>query len=179
VGNEPQRGGILFLDLSRAGTGWAYGDIHAPPRTGVWRLPGDETSFGRTWAALDNELAAFLKLIRPLKVGIEAPLPPRYQTTPESGRLAFGLTATAEQTCYRFEIECVLVRADTARSKVIGRAHLSDDERRAKRTVKEAIVAPWVRQIGWEVADHNAADACVGLAYLLGYRAKPGRRLAA
>lgn len=173
-------GGILFLDLSRAGTGWSYGvDLARQPTTGVWILPGDEFSFGRTWAALDNELACAIKLLRPAKIGIEAPLPARWQTTPESGRLALGLTATAEQTCYRFSIDPLVVRVDTARSKVCGRAHLNDDERRAKLTVKEGIVAPWIRSMGWEIHDHNSADATVGLAFMLGHRYRPSRRAAA
>jgi hypothetical protein len=172
--------GAVFLDLSRAGTGFAYGDsLDRPPVTGVWKLPGDEYEHGRTWAALDNELGTLLKLVRPLLVGIEAPLPPRFQTTPESGRLAFGLTATAEQTCYRFSIECRLVKSETARSKVIGRAHLDEHEKRARETVKTAIVAPWVRSMGWDIPNHNAADAAVGWAFLIGHRyVKPKKRAA-
>lgn len=172
--------GVLFLDLSRAGTGFAFGeDLSRQPETGVWILAGDQYAFGRTWASLDNQLAGLLKLLKPSKIGIEAPLPPRFQTTPESGRLAFGLTATAEQTAYRFSIECVLVKSETARSKVTGRAYLNEDEKRAGLTVKSGIVAPWVKSMGWDIADHNARDAAVGLAYMLGYRSRSNRRMAA
>ena len=180
-----QTGGVLFLDLSRAGTGWAYSFdldtlIASQPESGVWILQGDKWSFGRTWASLDNSLAAALKLYQPRKVGIEAPLPARAQTTPESGRLALGLTATAEQTCYRFSVEPTLVKCEVARHKVIGRAYAAEDEKRRGLDVKSAIVAPWIRQRGWKISDHNSADACVGLAYMLGWSARrPSVRRAA
>lgn len=164
------QGGVLFLDLSRAGTGWCYGvSLAEHPETGVWILGGDQWSFGRTWACLDNELAKALKQYRPAKVGIEAPLPAKWQSTVESGRLGLGLTATAEQTCYRFNIEPVLVKCDNARTKVIGRARVSDEEKRAGMNVKSAVVEPWVRSMGWRIPDNNARDAAVGFAYMLGY----------
>jgi hypothetical protein len=178
-------GGVLFLDLSRAGTGWSYSFdldslLAAQPDSGVWILQGDRWSFGRTWASLDNSLGAALKLYRPRKVGIEAPLPPRAQTTEETGRLALGLTATAEQTCYRFNVEPSIIKCETARSRVIGRAHASDEEKKRGLTVKTAVVAPWIRSMGWRISDHNACDAAVGLAWMVGYSAKktPARRAA-
>lgn len=175
----PGPGGVLFLDLSTS-TGWSFAaSLAEKPAGGVWLLQGDEFSYGRIWASLDNQLAAAINLLRPARIGIEAPLPARFQTTPHSGRLALGLTATAEQTCYRFSIQPELVKVETARSKVIGRAHMTDQERRDRLDVKRAVVAPWIVAMGWDITEHNRADATVGLAYMLGYRARPTKSKAA
>lgn len=180
----PGPGGILFLDLARNATGWAYGtDLSVQPDSGVWLLPGDEYSRGRTWAALDNQLAAAIKLLRPVRLGYEAPIPAgnlQGKTTAETMRLQLGLAATVEQTAYRFKLPIDSVASSTARAVVIGRARLNDDEKRERLDVKSAIVAPWVTSMGWRIRDHNSADASVGLAYMFGHRAsRPSRKKAA
>ena len=170
----PGPGGILFLDLARNATGWAYGtDLSVQPDSGVWLLPGDEYSRGRTWAALDNQLAAAIKLLRPVRLGYEAPIPAgnlQGKTTAETMRLQLGLAATVEQTAYRFKLPIDSVASSTVRSVVIGRAYMNQEENRAGLNVKSAIVAPWVTSMGWTIRDHNASDAAAGLAYLLGHR---------
>lgn len=180
----PGPGGCLFLDLSRAATGWSYGvDLSCQPDSGVWLLPGDEYSRGRTFAALDNQLAAAIKILRPLRIGYEAPIPAgnlQGKTTAETMRLQLGLAATVEQTAYRFKLPIDSVASSTARAVVIGRARLNDDEKRDRLDVKSAIVAPWIASMGWNIRSHDAADAAVGLAYLLGHRfSRPSKRKAA
>ena len=170
----PAPGGCLFLDLSRNATGFAYGiDLSVQPDSGVWLLPGDEYSRGRTWASLDNQLAAAIKVLRPLRLGYEAPIPAgnlQGKTTAETMRLQLGLAATVEQTAYRFKLPIDSVASSTARAVVLGRARLNDDEKRERLDVKTAIVAPWIASMGWNIKSHDARDACVGLAYLLGHR---------
>lgn len=170
----PGPGGCLFLDLSRAATGWSYGvDLSCQPDSGVWLLPGDEYSRGRTFAALDNQLAAAIKILRPSRIGYEAPIPAgnlQGKTTAETMRLQLGLAATVEQTAYRFKLPIDNVASSTVRSVVCGRAYMNQEENRAGLNVKSAIVAPWVTSMGWTIRDHNSADAAAGLAYLLGHR---------
>lgn len=180
----PGPGGVLFMDLSRKGSGWAYSvDLSCQPDSGVWLLPGDEYSRGRTFAALDNVLASAIKVLRPSRLGYEAPIPAgnlQGKTTAETMRLQLGLAATVEQTAYRFKLPIDAVASSTARVVVIGRSRLNDDEKRERLDVKAAIVAPWVASMGWWIRSHDAADAVVGLAYLLGHRAsRPLRKRAA
>lgn len=180
----PGPGGALFLDLARAASGWAYGiDLSVQPDSGVWLLPGDQYSRGRTWAALDNALASAIKILKPARLGYEAPIPAGHMmgaTTAETMRLQLGLAATVEQTAYRFGLPIDAVPSSTARAVVIGRARLNDDERRSRLDVKAAIVAPWIESMGWTIRSHDAADAAVGLAYILGYRhSRSGRKKAA
>jgi hypothetical protein len=180
----PGPGGVIFLDLARAATGWAYGvDLSCQPDSGVWLLPGDEYSRGRTYAALDNQLAALIKLVRPSRIGYEAPIPAgnlQGKTTAETMRLQLGCAATVEQTAYRFKLPIDSVASSTVRSVVIGRAYMNEEEKRAGLDVKSALVAPWITSMGWTIRDHNARDSVVGLAYILGHRAsRPSRRKAA
>ena len=168
-----QPGGVLFLDLARAATGWAYGhDLSAHPVAGAWELPGESTSMGRgmSFASLGNELTRFILNYRPARVGHEAPLVASAQSHAMSARLQIGCAALVEEVCYRQEIEPEEYSVSHLRAEVIGRSRRTKLEIAAAIEVKDAIVAPWVRRMGWVIGDHNARDAAVGLAYMLGYR---------
>ena len=171
-------GGILFLDLSKSGTGWAAGsDLTRCPAWGVWKFSG---LLGPVFGGLENELADAIAEMKPRLVGMEAPLAANQQTDAHSAEILIGLAAIAEATCWRWDVPLTRHSSGTLRSQVCGRAHRTDEERHAKQNVKDLIVKPWVESMGWDIPDHNARDACVGLAYLLGYRfPRAGKKVAA
>jgi len=141
------------------------------PFWGVWKLPG-HISRGVAGMALENELESCMETWRPSMLGYEAPLPPNLQTNAESARILIGLAMAAEISAARFEIPVISRSSQVYRTAVIGRSHLTDEEKaaRPRMTVKSAIVAPWIRAHGWQITEHDAADAVVGLCYELGIR---------
>lgn len=169
-------GGVLFLDLARAATGWAYGhDLSRQPEAGAWELPGDSTPEGRgmTFASLANELIVFIRDVRPSRIGHESPLIAGAQTHAAVARLQIGAAGTIEQVCYRKGIVPEEWESGQLRREVIGRSRRTKLERSMGIDVKEAIVRPWIeRRMGWKIGDHNARDAAVGLAYMLGHRCR-------
>lgn len=175
------QGGALGLDLAWA-CGWAYGlREDAAPEWGVWRLPG-HVSRGSAIAALEDELERFLEEQSPLLVAYEAPLPPHLQTDANTAFILIGLSGAVEACCSRYNIPVISRSSTTYRSAVIGRAHLTDEEKRQKPrpTVKTAIVEPWIQSQGWSISDDNGRDAAVVWAYETGHRHPNfGRRRAA
>jgi hypothetical protein len=170
--------GILFLDLSKH-LGWAFGrSAEAVPLWGVRELP-DEGGYGYQFNACMNTLEDLLDEHRPARVGIEDIISQRHNST-YTARLTAGLHAVADLVCYQNDIQPERVSADRIRSAVIGRCRLTALERaiRPKLTVKDVIVEPWCRAHGWgEITSHDARDAAVGLAYLIGIRSgKPNAK---
>lgn len=109
---------------------------------------------------------------KPARVVYEAPLPPNLQGDRETCYITYGLAVAAEACAWRAGIEVFSHSSTTIRSAVIGRAHLTEEEKRSRPrpTVKTAIVAPWIKAQGWNVPENNAADAVVCWAYACGMR---------
>lgn len=152
MNTDPTRGGILTLDLARV-TGWAYGPAGAPrPQTfGAWDLGPATIGHGVVLAGLADHLGDAFKLMRPSLVVMEAPLPPQAQTSANTARLLLGYCAVVELLCYRWDLDVREAKAQDVRRAIIGRANGLD---------KKAIVA-WCRNRGYQITDHNTADAVV------------------
>ena len=165
--------GVLFLDLSKH-VGWAFGrSADVVPAWGVKDLP-EKGGYGHVLNALMNTLEDLLDEHQPSKVGIEDIISQRMNSA-YTARLTAGIHAIADLVCYQRQpsIEPERVGADRIRSAVIGRCRLTALERavRPKLTVKDMIVEPWIEARGWaEIDDHNARDAAVGFAYMMGVR---------
>lgn len=163
--------GILFLDLSKH-VGWAFGgSADVVPLWGCVELP-EKGGYGHVFNALQNGLEDLLEALQPARVGIEDIISQRMNSA-YTARLTNGIHAIADLVCYQHEITPERVGVDKIRTAVIGRARLTKLEMAAKPklTVKTQIVAPWIEAWGWgSIADHNARDAAVGLAYLTGVR---------
>lgn len=172
-----KQGGVLFLDLSTS-VGWVYGTkehMAAPgPLWGVWKLP-QSPDLGRRLVAYENELCDALHRYQPAVVGIEAPLPAGQQTHAHTAELVICLAGITEATAYRWERKFVRRASNTLRAAVCGRSRRSEDEKDDRIHIKDAIVKPWIASMGWSITLHDAADAAVGWAHEVGYRA-PGRR---
>lgn len=166
-------GGTLFLDLSKH-VGWSYGhSADVVPLWGVKHLP-DKGGYGHVFNALMNTLEDLLEAHQPARVGIEDIISQRMNSA-HIARLTAGIHAIADLVCYQREpsIEPERVGVDRIRTAVIGRCRLTALERavKPKLTVKQMIVEPWIEARGWEeISDHNARDAAVGFAYMMGVR---------
>ena len=161
--------GILFLDLSKH-VGWAFGrSADAVPLWGVKDLP-ESGGYGHVFNSLMNTLEDLLEEHQPTRVGVEDIISQRHNST-YTARLTAGLHAVTDLVCYQAGITPERVNVDRIRKTVIGRARLTALEKtaRPKLTVKSEIVEPWIEHYGWgDISDHNARDAAVGFAYLIG-----------
>lgn len=164
-------GPILCLDISTV-TGVAWGSPgDAAPDWRVWKLP-KHISRGAVGMAFENELDKALDELKPCRLVYEAPLPPNLQSDAEGGFFTIGLALMAEACAARWEVPVISRSSQTFRKAVIGRVHLSDEEKRMRPrpTVKSLIVRPWIEGQGWDIPDHNACDAAVIWAYEVGTR---------
>jgi Holliday junction resolvasome RuvABC endonuclease subunit len=141
--------GTLTLDLGGR-VGWAYGLLeHSAPEFGSWRLEGSE---GQRYASLENELMRFCCGYLPREIVLEAPMPVAAMNNDFAAGQQLGLRAIAFSEGYRQRIPVTEVDCLTVRSLVLGWSRYRRGE------VKEVVFA-YCRDCGWEVPDHNAADA--------------------
>ena len=165
------QGGILCLDLA-TDTGWAYGHPgDSAPAWGVWKLPR-HLGRGAMCSAFQDALDKALDELKPSRLVYEAPLPANLQGNADAAFILIGLAFATDGCGSRWEVDTRSRSSDTFRNAVIGRSRLNDEEKRErpKKTVKTAIVAPWIQSMGWSITDHNAADAAVAWAYETGIR---------
>lgn len=142
---------ILALDLAMH-TGWAMSDLPDKPVWGCWKLaPPRQTDMALI--ALDSwiEVTLFEGVT---EVWIEAPMP---YVRRKSSAFLQSLAGIARLRVLKQGLLCMPFRevhAVTARKTVIGRGNASKPE-----------VRDWCASQGWNVTDHNAADALVVLRY--------------
>lgn len=154
MSDDPTLGGILALDLAR-NAGWAYGlagtERQRARSFGVWDLgSAARGGNGAVFATLADWLGDAFKMYRPSLVIMEAPLPPGGQTHANTARLLLGYCNVVELLCYRWSIPIREQGAATVRKRILGTAR-----------VEKPDIVRWCRAQGYDVADHNAADAIV------------------
>jgi crossover junction endodeoxyribonuclease RuvC len=143
---------VLALDLS-SHTGWA---TDAPgggdkPLSGVvdFDLNGDE--YGPTFSAFRQWLTDAAGVHNPEVLAFEAPLMPHggnFMTSEQTVRLLIGLAAHAEQIGHALGLETVECNVQTVKRHFAGTG----------RADKAAMLAR-CQQLGWNIRNHNAADA--------------------
>lgn len=153
---------ILALDIATK-MGWALGAPgDAAPVSGTYRFGGDEASiWARYHHALRWAIDRFCHAEGPriTKLVIEDQLNPRAFSKKEAAELLFGLPAVIGACAYDRRI------FDIERHKVADVRGLFINNRRLKTDVAKAAVMRRCKKLGWEVEDHNAADACALWAY--------------
>lgn len=161
---------IVGLDLSPT-VGWCAGYAGEVPRWGALVLP-KEAGHGAVCAAFEDWFDQFIEAEKPDVIVYEAPLAPDQQGDRESCVYNFGLTFAAEGCAYRVGTEIRSHSLDTLRGAVIGRTKLTSGEKaiRPRLSVKTAVVAPWVKSMGWDIINPDARDAAVVWAYSTGIR---------
>jgi hypothetical protein len=142
-------GGLLSLDLAIR-TGWCFGTAGSKPRWGAFSL-GEvvDNDFGRIYAKLFQWLGDFVALEKPDRLVFEAPLPGPRQSSANAARILLGAATVTELVCQLNSIGCREVAVSTVRKHFCGNGN-----------AKKADVMEACARRGWQVTDHNAADAC-------------------
>lgn len=159
---------ILFFDLSQSGTGVAWDDPRDPgrPISDVWRLPragGDKEDgyeYGQMFATLHERMDMKIAEVRPEMGGFEQPMQiggghSTKKTPQHTIRILHGLAAYCEGTFYEHKIPCRDIHLNKLKKHFTGDAYADKGQMIAR-----------CKQLGWQVQDDNAADACAGWSYL-------------
>lgn len=154
-------GSVLFLDLGRT-TGWAEGEPGGKIAFGSVKLAPDEASkeevFGQAMKWLVERWSAW----KPRTVVYEAPIPPYQkhgQTNVNSTAVLFGLPAIVGGVANRVGIYDVrMAHVDDVRRFHFGKRLVRADN--PKRRVIEHL-----QSLGYDIRQHDAADALAGLLF--------------
>lgn len=153
---------LLALDLSSVATGFAFGDESCgAPKTGVWRLPGAaDDVFDRTLSVLGESIVSLCRVIKAKWVAIEAPIIAYGSEKNRSAHTAATmllLTGVARGAAYTAtKRNASLVASSTVRKHFVGQGFPDNP--------KQAVLAR-CRLLGWQVEQHDAADAAALFAY--------------
>lgn len=160
---------VLALDLGGS-LGWVAGSADCRmPDWGVIELP--QGSYGHIFNALCNAVEDLIDRTESTVIGVEDPIPQRGNSI-HTARVTLGWHAIVDMVCEWRGIKPVRKTVSHIRSSVIGRAQRTALEREMRITVKDAVVLPWINRMEWEeISDHNARDAAVLWAYMVGMRA--------
>lgn len=145
---------ILALDLARV-LGWAIGTVNSAPECGTVPIAGPDATDAKLFWCCRQYLRDFLSL-RP-EIGLvvfEAPLPHLMtgKTNIRTIRRLVGLVAVTEELLYDRQIDVREARVSDVRTHFLG-------SNRHKRDEAKRLTIARCRQLGWKVADDNAADA--------------------
>lgn len=143
---------ILALDLATH-VGWCVdGPEVVPPRAGAFKLRGGGTELGVAGLAFSEWLAEMVATWRPDAIAFEAPLMggPGVVFNGRTARLLIGLAFVTEVVAASYATRCFEEHVQSVRRHFLGQGRPKDPKRA---TVERC------RLLGWEVPDHNAADA--------------------
>ncbi len=114
-------------------------------------------------------IAEVVDRFAPDLVGFESPLL-RGRDDPRKLRKLYGLVSEVEKVAWKRKIDCREVSLGEIRTHFLGRGYPRNSER-----IKIA-VCNRARQLGWDVAVDDEADALAGLDFLLSIK-RPGHAL--
>lgn len=142
---------VLALDLATV-TGWA---VDRPsggpvPACGIFRTPfagGDD--YGSGFAAFYDWLHDMTSLHQPTLLAFEAPLDSQNTHNRQATRVLIGMATLAETVAAARGITCFETHIQTVRK------HFTGSGRSQKPDVMYRC-----RVLGWQVPNHDAADAC-------------------
>lgn len=144
---------VLALDLATA-TGYAWGEHNAVPRYGLLKLPSG-SAVGKFVSTFADWFDGFVGVEKPEWCVFEAPLMMHGPTANlDATRKLMGLAAQVEVVCYRRDVPCREANVSTVKKFWAG-------DGRAKKP--EMVGAARAR--GFDVSDHNVADALAVWAY--------------
>jgi hypothetical protein len=143
---------LLVLDLGSI-TGFARGHIDGLPSLGTWDLaPGRGDLVGGRAAVLDNTFAQALDVWGDVAlVALAEAFPGRNQ---HDVAAAGALHGVVRAECWRRSIRVLVQPEVTVRKEMLGRGV-------GPTPVMKRLALEWCARAGFDVADHNAADAGV------------------
>lgn len=172
-------GGIAYLDLATT-SGWAYcSGQELEPHYGAWLFPPYDQS-GKTMSACYRAVADLIEYYEPRLIAVEAPLVTNYRdrdgevkhvvSNDSAISCLRGLIEVSRMACADFGIATAEYAAVTVRSVLRGYPYRFAAN--GKKDTKATIMA-FCSDNGLEPQTHDAADALIGLEYVL--RAHEGR----
>jgi hypothetical protein len=148
---------ILALDIATR-MGWALGAPGTVPSTGSVTFGSNDASNG---ARFHHAAQWAVKMFNENDVDIltiEDQLSPQAFKHRQAAKLLYGFPAVIKERAYERGIYDVERSVADVRGLFIRRRHLKSAD-------AKAAVMRRCRQLGWDVCDHNAADACALWAY--------------
>lgn len=148
---------LLALDISKS-CGWAFARDWAQPSFGVKEFPrGDHVDEGRVFSLFRDWLHDMLTLHNVNLLLYEAPI--HGVNDMRTTFVLIGMAAHAESVCHDRGVRVYQEAASVIRKHFVGKGRAGK-----KGNIKDD-VGYRCRQLGWQVSDHNAADALAALAY--------------
>ncbi|HVJ44647.1 MAG TPA: hypothetical protein VM639_24330 [Dongiaceae bacterium] len=146
---------LAFLDIAKS-AGWATSNGRADVLFGVKEFPrGQLATTGQVFRLYRQWLSDFIAIHNPTDLAFEAPM--FAGNAGEVAYLLIGMAAITEEFCNERGIPCYQQTPDEIRKHLLGFARGNDIK---------SHVGFKLRQLGYDVADHNAADALAGLIYM-------------
>ena len=143
---------LMAGDLSKS-LGWAFVRDWGTPQWGTHELPrGGHVPDARVFHEFRTWLYDRFAWFKPDVFAVEAPMVGGSVKT--AAGLLIGLEAHAAEICHDLGIRYERVAVNTVRLHFCGSGHADKDD-----------VGMKCRSLGWQVADHNAADALALLSY--------------
>jgi len=143
---------VLSLDIALR-TGWCVdGPTTCPPRAGVYAVPGSADALGRACFEFSAWLCQMISTWKPGIVSFEAPLMGGHGVVMNAAtaRLLISLCGHVESCCHGYSVRCLEEHVQTVRKTFL--SHGRPDN--PKKAVLERC-----KLLGWDIPDHNAADA--------------------
>jgi len=144
---------IMFLDLATT-TGWAEGEPGSRAVSGRIRL-GNVAHPGGIGRGLNNFLAARFQAFKPARVYYESPFLAATMNA-NTVRVTYGLAFMVQTLCEIYGIHCEGRNLSTIRKGELGYVP------RGKGVDVKGIIMSRVRDLGYDPADDNEADAILG-----------------
>jgi hypothetical protein len=155
---------LVALDISSVHTGIAYGPTGEAPRFAVKDLiGGDAGDCGGVFRQYADWLQDIVAVHSPDVIAFEAPIVGGHKGR-NAAYLLIGLAAITELVCAWRGVECRQVDSGEARKEIIGNGH-----------AKKPDILFKLRQMGFQVFDHNAGDALVVFLFARDWLAREGR----
>ncbi|HVI92302.1 MAG TPA: hypothetical protein VM659_28690 [Dongiaceae bacterium] len=146
---------LAFYDLSKS-VGWAFAEDRLSPRFGCKEFPrGQYATTGQVFHKFRCWLVDEFIKWDPTDVAFEAPM--FAGNAGEVAYLLIGMAAITEELCNERGVPCYQQTPDEIRKHLLGFARGNDIK---------GHVGFKLRQLGYDVVDHNAADALAGLIYM-------------
>jgi hypothetical protein len=155
---------LLALDMASL-TGYCVGAVGSKPRFGTWRLRDSEDHRKRAARNLGCRLRDEFSLQRPMKVFYEAAIATGAMLTKgnssHSADLLWSLQGAVEGVCGPYGVFTQEANVTTVRKAVMGNGRPNNPK---------VAVVEFCRSIGFDVTDHNAADAIFVWLFAAGWK---------
>lgn len=151
---------VLAFDTATT-TGWAVGDLRGERRWGSFTLPRTGANIGLFLIFAERRIEELVAQHRPKMLAYEAPLLIPRADNPEKLQRLLGLVSEVEKCAERRSLPCEKATLGQIRTHFLGAGYRNQTaDLKARTKVK-------CRDMGYDVADDNEADAMALLDYML------------